>query len=101
MRVWILEPKEGADKLWIGYDLNDRIAIVASNETEARKIAGESQLMLALQKGPGHRELDEPNFTPWRNSDASTCREIGEEDGACVLAIQAPDTPIKHPRVMA
>ncbi len=101
MRVWILEPKPDSDKHWIDYDPLDRIAVVASNETEARKVAGESQPMLPRQKGPGHRELDEPNFPPWRNPDASECREISEESDARVLAIQGPEVHVRDARVMA
>lgn len=101
MRVWILEPTPDSDEHWIGYDYLDRIAVVASNKTEARKVAGESQPMLSRQKAPGHRELDKPNIAPWDNPDTSTCREISGESDACVLAVQGPNTPIKHPRVMA
>ena len=101
MRVWILEPKEGAEKLWIGYDPRDRIAVVAPNHGKARKIAGKAQPVQSRQKDPGRRDLDEPNFTPWRNPDASACREISDESDACVLAIQRPDEPIKDPQVMA
>jgi hypothetical protein len=101
MLVWILEPKEGADKFWAGYSPNDRIAVAAPNETEARKVAGESQPMLGRQKAPGRRDLDVPNIAPWCNPEASTCREISEESDACVLAVQGPDMPIKDPRVMA
>ena len=86
---------------FIGYDYLDRIAVVASSELEARKVAGESQPMLPRQKGPGQRELDEPNIAPWRDPDASACREFTDEPGARVLAIQGADTPIRDRRVMA
>ena len=101
MRIWILEQKPDSDQLWVGYDLIERIAVVAQNLGEAREIAGKSQPMQPRQKGTGQHALDEPNISPWRNPDASTCREIADESDACVLAIQDPKVHVKDARVMA
>ncbi len=45
MRVYVLEPKPDSERHWFGYELLDRIAVVAANETEARRIAAASQSM--------------------------------------------------------
>jgi hypothetical protein len=101
MRVWILERIPDTEQLWMGYHPVDRIAVVASSCNEAREIAGKTQDMPGRYRASGQQALNETNIAPWHNTSASTCREISDESGACVLAIQGPEVYVKDPRVMA
>ncbi len=99
MPIWILTRKPGSERPWEGYTRFQRIAVVAPSDPEARDIAAKALSARHRQKDSGQQALGEHN-TPWHNQSACICREITDESGACVLAIQGDQVDIANPEVM-